>query len=89
MTHFDITTNLETIELPLIFLGLPKVIQDMAFEYNSEHRPKMKIVLKQLTSNIFCENCGNIISPSLLIHVNCCSSICMYQLKDDPYYIHM
>ena len=80
------TTTLKTIELPLIFLDLPKVIQDAVFECNYEHRPKMKIVLQQLINYIFCANCSNLISPSLLNHVNCCSSICMYQLRDDPYY---
>lgn len=91
MTHFDMTTTelKKTIELPLIFLDLPKDIQDLVFECNYEHREQMKIVLDQLINYIFCINCDKIIAPSLLNRVNCCSSICMYQLQDDPYHIHM
>ena len=84
------TTELKkTIDLPLIFLDLPKDIQDIVFECNYEHRSNMKIVLDQLLNYIFCINCDKIIAPSLLNLVNCCSSICMYQLQDDPYHIHM
>lgn len=89
MTDFKMTTHLTTIIVPEIFLNLPKDIQDIVFECNLDHRSQMKKVLDQLINYMFCVNCNKIIAPSLLNHVNCCSSICMYQLRDDPYYINM
>lgn len=89
MTDFKMTTHLQTIIVPEIFLNLPKDIQDIVFECNLDHRSQMKKVLDQLINYMFCVNCNKIIAPSLLNHVNCCSSICMYQLRDDPYYINM
>jgi hypothetical protein len=79
----------KTIIVPILFENLPKSLQDLAFEYNIDHRPLMKKVLNQLVYYIHCENCNGLIEPSLINKVNCCSSICMYQLRDDPYYIHM
>jgi len=89
MSNFKMVTNLKTISFPEFFLELPKEVRDSIFECNVEHRSKMNQVLSQLVNYIFCVNCGGTIEPSLLNHVNCCSSICMYQLRDDPYYIHM
>jgi hypothetical protein len=80
---------LKTISIPSFFNKLPKELQDQVYEFNIDHRIQMKKVLEQLINNIFCVNCNNIISPSLLNQVNCCSSICMYQLRDDPYYINI
>lgn len=79
----------KTISFPCFFESLPKVIQDLVFECNVEHRSQMKIVLDQLVYFIHCVNCGKLIDPSILNKVNCCSSTCMYQLRDDPYYINM
>jgi hypothetical protein len=88
MTSIKITNKL-TIELPSFFENLPKDIQNLAFEFNIDHRSQMKIVLDQLVYFIHCVNCNGLIDPSILNKVNCCSSICMYQLRDDPYYINM
>lgn len=85
MSNFKMVTSLKTISFPEFFLELPKEVRDSIFEYNTEHRSIMKQVLNQLVDCIFCVNCGGIIEPSLLKHVNCCSSTCMYQLRDDPY----
>jgi len=79
----------KTIVIPCFFESLPKEIQDLAFQCNVEHRPKMKLVLDQLVYYIHCVNCNRLIDPSLLNKVNCCSSTCMYQLRDDPYYVDM
>jgi hypothetical protein len=89
MSEFKMTTHLKTIEFPLFFSNLPKEVQDDIFMYNKDHRIQMKNVLDELLCSIFCVNCDEIISPSLMNHVNCCSSTCMHQLRDDPYYIHM
>lgn len=78
--------NKITIIVPYYFDDLPKVIQDLAFMFNVEHRNQLKKVLNQLVYYIHCVNCNKLIDPSLLNKVNCCSSICMYQLRDDPYY---
>jgi hypothetical protein len=41
--------------------ALPQVLQDLISEYNVEHRPKMKNVLRELTKNepytLICEGC--------------------------------
>jgi hypothetical protein len=88
MTDFKMITYLKTITIPELFLNLPKEVQNLVFECNIDHRSQMKNVLDELVNNIFCVNCDGIISPSLMYHVDCCSSTCMYQLRDDPYYIH-
>ena len=74
-----------TIIIPSIFEELPKHIQDLVFECNVEHRYIMNIVLNQLLSYIHCVNCNKLIDPSLLNKINCCSSVCMYQLQDNQY----
>ena len=74
---------LKTIIVPELFHILPKVIQDIVFEFNIEHRDQMKTVLNQLISYIFCINCNQLISPSILNRINCCSSECLYNLMND------
>lgn len=76
----------ETIILPYYFDELPKVIQDLVFMFNIDHRNQMKEVLNQLVDYIHCINCNKLIDPSLLNKVNCCSSFCLYELSKDPYY---
>jgi hypothetical protein len=75
-------TEVNTIIVPDLFHKLPKVLQDIVYEYNCEHRFQMKCVLKQLITHIFCQNCSGLISPSLLNRVYCCSAECMYELMD-------
>jgi hypothetical protein len=47
--------------LLLLINSLPNVLQDLISEYNVEHRPKMKNVLRELTMNkpytSICEGC--------------------------------
>ena len=78
-----IVPELTTIIVPELFHILPKVVKDIVFEFNIEHRDQMKIVLNQLISYIFCKNCNQLISPSILNKINCCSSECLYNLMDD------
>ena len=85
----------KTITVPYIFDELPKVIKDLVFECNYEHRILLKIVLDQLVKNIHCVNCNGLIDCSIMKEVNCCSSECMihyqdnwsscFELKDDEY----
>ena len=75
-------TELKTIIVPELFYLLPKVLKDIVYEYNVEHRSQMKEVLNQLIMYIFCKNCNGLISPSILNRINCCSSECLYQLMD-------
>ena len=48
--------------LLLLFISLPQVLQDLIIEYNVEHRPKMKNVLRELTKykpyTLKCEGCN-------------------------------
>jgi len=78
-------TDLKTITIivPELFYLLPKVVKDVVYEFNIEHRSQMKEVLNQLITYIFCKNCNGLICPSILNKVNCCSSECLYQLMDD------
>lgn len=75
--------SLITIIVPKMFHNLPKDIQDICYMFNIEHRDLMKKVLNQLIKYIYCENCNNLIAPSLLNRVNCCSSECLYNLMDN------
>ena len=78
--------NKITITLPYYFDNLPKVVQNLVYMCNMEHRNQLKEVLNQLVYYIHCVNCNKLMDPSLINKVNCCSSVCMYELQEDQYY---
>ena len=49
-------------QLLILLRSLPKVLQDLIGEYNVEHRPKMKLVLEELSTqtpySLTCSGCG-------------------------------
>ena len=75
--------NIITMNVPEFFHLLPNEIQDLIFEFNIEYRVIMKNVLNQLINYIYCKNCSQLISPSLLNKINCCSAECLYNLMDE------
>lgn len=52
---------MEQEKLLVLINALPQVLQDLISEYNVEHRPKMKNILRELTMNepysFICEGC--------------------------------
>lgn len=72
--------NVITMNVPDFFHLLPNEIQDLIFEFNIEYRVIMKNVLNQLINYIYCKNCSQLISPSLLNKVCYCSSECMDEM---------
>jgi len=78
--------NKITIIVPYYFDDIPKVVQNLVYMCNIEHRNQLKEVLNQLVYYIHCVNCNKLMDPSLINKVNCCSSVCMYELQEDPYY---
>lgn len=70
----------KTICVPAFFEKLPLDIQILVFELNWEHRIMLKKVLHQFMKQLFCENCKNMMPPSILTKISCCSSDCLYDL---------
>jgi len=73
----------KTITIPSILENLPKIIIDLVFECNYDHRKMFKFVLEQLVDYIHCEYCNGIIDCSLINKVHFCSAFCMDQLHND------
>ena len=76
----------KTICVPAFFEKLPLDIQILVFELNWEHRIMLKKVLHQFMKQLFCENCKNIMPPSILTQISCCSSFCMYEFMESHSY---
>ena len=72
-------------QLLLLINSLPQVLQDLISEYNVEHRPKMKNVLRELTSeephSQICEGCDigkiGVVLYSVIPHYFVCSKKCL------------
>ena len=68
-----------------LFNFLPRVIEDMIYEFNVEHRPNLKNVLNELTENepytLICEGCEigkiGITLYSVFPHSFICSKKCL------------
>jgi hypothetical protein len=65
---------------------LPEDIQNLIYEYNVEHREKMKWALKDILENIKCENCNKRILKLIYSERNMNMTCCSVECVDDMVY---
>lgn len=78
----------------ITFSKLPKVLQDLIYEYNVEHRPQMQLVCSELLNkhnnriirDETCRNCWGLTDPNYTKYIlykkyTFCSNWCQYDLE--------
>jgi len=71
-------------KLILQIYKLPDEIQGLIYEYNVDHRQKMKWVLREVMEQSRCENCDKHIFRYVFskrnMNMTCCSEVCVDEL---------
>jgi hypothetical protein len=75
--------NNNKIIVPSFFQKLPKVIQDLIFEFNWKHRKLFQKVLIQLIEFTHCSYCYEVIGLDIVHKIKYCCCDCLYYSFND------